>query len=90
MIISELKWDDENVEHIARHNVNPMEVEDVCFGLHISQKEGDKKYILSGQSADGRYLNVVVERIGRGMFRPITAFEMSKNYKHRYKKRLRK
>lgn len=90
MRISELEWDDENVEHIAQHNVNPKEVEDVCFGFHISEREGGNRYILSGQSADGRYLNVIVERIGKGMFRPMTAFEMSENYKRRYKKKLRK
>ncbi len=90
MKISGLEWDDENVGHIARHNVNPEEVEDVCFGLHISQKESGSRYILSGQSADGRYLNVVVERRGRGIFRPITAFEMSDTYKRAYKRRFKK
>ena len=90
MIISELEWDDQNIEHIARHNVGPQEVEEICFGLHISQKAGDKRYILSGQSVGGRYINVVVEQVGKGLFRPITAFEMSESYKRRYMKRLRK
>ena len=89
MEINSLYWDDENIEHIARHNVNPQEVEDVCFGTHIIGREGDQRYILSGQSANGRYLNVVIERVNKGVFRPITAFEMSENYKRRYRKRLR-
>lgn len=89
MKIDNLAWDDENIEHIARHNVNPREVEDVCFMTHIFRKEGKQRYILSGQSADGRYLNVVIERVNKGMFRPITAFEMSENYKRRYRRRLR-
>jgi len=88
--IDELLWEDERIEHIARHNVNPKEVEDVCFGLHLSEKAGGRKYILSGQSLEGRYLNVVVERLGKGLFRPVTAFEMSENYKRRYRKRIRK
>ena len=90
MIITELEWDDENIEHIARHNVNPQEVIDVCVGLHISEKAGNQRYILSGQSVSGRYLDVVIERIGKGLFRPITAFEMSESYKHKYRKGLRK
>ncbi|HJX13065.1 MAG TPA: hypothetical protein VJ377_06000 [Dehalococcoidales bacterium] len=90
MVIDELAWDDENIEHIARHDVTPVEVEDVCFDLHLSRKVVGQRYVLSGQTASGRYLNVVVERIGRGLFRPITAFEMSKNYKERYRKRFRK
>ena len=90
MKIVSLNWDDENIGHIAWHNVNPQEVEDVCFGIHMSKREGNQRYILSGQSAAGRYLNVVVERVGKGSFRPITAFEMSENYKRRYRKRLKK
>lgn len=90
MIIGDLQWDDENVEHIARHNVNPQEVEDICFGSHISERESNQRYILSGQTAAGRYLNVVIERVGKGLFRPITAFEMSESYKSRYRKRMGK
>jgi len=89
MKINSLYWDDENIEHIAQHSVNPQEVEDVCFGTHIIERGGDQRYILSGQSANGRYLNVVIERVGKGLFRPITAFEMSENHKRRYRKRLR-
>ena len=89
MNIESLYWDDENIEHISKHNVNPQEVEDVCFGTHIIRKEGNRRYILSGQSTNGRYLNVVIERVYKGLFRPITAFEMSEKYKRRYRKRLR-
>lgn len=90
MIINALQWDDDNVGHIARHNVNPQEVEDVCFGVHISEREKEQRYILSGQTAGGRYLNVVVERVGKGLFRPVTAFEMSEDYKRKYRRRLGK
>ena len=89
MEIGCLQWDDENIMHIARHNVDPEEVEDVCFGLHLVTRDKEQRYILSGQSANGRYLNIVVQRIGRGLFRPITAFEMSENYKRRYRKRIK-
>jgi uncharacterized DUF497 family protein len=88
VIIIDLEWDDENVEHIARHAVNPGEVEDACFGTHLSRSAGGQRYVISGQTAGGRYLNVVIERVGRGMFRTITAFEMSEDYRRRYRKRL--
>ncbi len=89
MKIGDLQWDDQNIGHIAGHNVNPEEVEDICFGVHIASKEEGRRYILSGQSAGGRYLNVVVERVAKGLFRPITAFEMREGYKRRYRARLR-
>jgi len=87
LIIAELQWDDDNIEQVARHGVNPIEVEDVCFGFHIRENAGNRRYVLSGQTAAGRYLNVVVERIGKDVFRPITAFEMSVDYRRRYRKR---
>jgi len=90
MRIGELEWDDNNIEHIAQHGVTPQEVEDVCFGFHIYVREDGQRFVISGQSASGRYLNVVVERVGKGAFKPITAFEMSESYKRRYKKRLGK
>ncbi len=90
MLISDLEWDDDNVGHIALHEVTPDEVEDVCFGVHIGTREGDQRYVLSGQTSAGRYLNVVVERIGKGLFRPITAFEMNDVYKRSYRRRVGK
>jgi uncharacterized protein len=87
--IVELQWDDSNVMHIARHEVNPDEVEDVCFGLHIWERSENKKYILSGQTTSGKYINVVLQGLGNGLFRPITAFEMSDNDKRNYRKRLK-
>lgn len=89
MEIYELEWDDHNIDHIAEHEVNPEEVEDVCFGLHIAIGKGSR-YILSGQTSAGRYLNVVIQKRGPGVFRPVTAFEMSDKYKRTYRKRMHK
>lgn len=89
MLITELHWDDENVNHIAEHQTDPDEVEDICFGTHLIRGEGGGRYILSGRTAGGRYLHVVIENIGKGRFRPVTAFEMSEKYKRRYRRRLR-
>ena len=90
MRVIELFWDDHNIEHIAQHAVNPREVEDVCFGTHISRKGKGQRYILSGQTENGRYLNVVIEKMSGGTFRPITAFDMSQTYKRRYRRKLQK
>lgn len=90
MLIQGLNWDDENIEHINKHNVSPSEVEDVCYGIHFSRRESKGRYILSGQSTSGRYLNVVLELVNDAIYRPITAFDMSENYKLRYRKRLGK
>jgi uncharacterized protein len=91
MRIENLIWEgDGNVLHIARHNVTPEEVEEVCFGTYIYRREFPQKYVLSGQSSSGRYLNVVIERIGKGSYRPVTAFEMNEGDKRTYRKRMGK
>ena len=88
VIINELEWDDVNTEHIARHGVSQKEVEDVCFGTHFNVNVGGQRFRLSGQSHSGRFLNVVVEKMRKTMFRPITAFDMAESYKARYRKRI--
>jgi uncharacterized protein len=86
MQIENLNWDDYNIEHIARHQVTPREVEEVCFSTSIYTRDSPDRYIVSGQSGSGRYLNVVIEKIGKGLYRPVTAFEMSDKYRQVYKR----
>ena len=71
-----------------RHNVSQEEVEDICFGLNISRRERNRRYVVSGQTVAGRYLTVVVERVHKGVFKPITAFEMAASHKQLYKRRM--
>ena len=42
MYVSRLEWDDYRVEHIARHNVAPYEVWEVCEDpLHLACRHGN-------------------------------------------------
>lgn len=88
MIIDSLEWDDENIEHINRHHVHPEEVEDACFGKHIAYPGEKNRYVLYGQTEEGRYLKVVLESVFRKRYRPITAFNMSDSEKHNFRKRI--
>jgi len=83
-----LHWDDGNIEHIARHGVSPSDVEDVCFGAHISFRGRERRYILYGKTANGTMLVVVLERLHGWIFRPITAREMTDKEKHSYRKKV--
>ena len=82
-----LEWYDENIEHISKHRVTPVEVEDVCFGLHIAYSGENNRYILYGQTDNGRYLKIVLKRLHGSRFRPITAFDISESEKRSYRKR---
>lgn len=90
MYIERLDWDNYRVEHIAQHNVEPDEVWEVCEdSLHLAHREGRNRYRLYGQTAEGRYLFVVLEHIKGRVYKPITAREMTPGEKRNYR-RLRK
>ena len=56
------EWDDENIEHIARHNVEIDEAEAVFDNKPLILRIQDGKYLGIGQTDEGRYLLVVFVR----------------------------
>lgn len=88
MQIHKLLWPADRVEHIARHGVQPEEVEEVCFGHALVQraKSGGKNpvYYVLGQTSSGRYLFCVVIQLSEGRGFPVTARPMTLKEKRRY------
>ena len=79
LVIKSLIWDDWNVAHIARHDVLPNEVEEVCAGNRIEREAYRQRIFLVGTTKTGRILTVILEpREEQGVYRPITAYEASK------------
>jgi uncharacterized DUF497 family protein len=62
-------------EHIARHQVQVAEVEEVVFGVPIVHRTRQDRYRLIGQTHAGRYLTIFVAPRGRGVYGLITARE---------------
>jgi len=90
MYISRLDWDDYRIEHIAQHDVEPDEVWEVCEDpLHLARRQGHNRYRVYGQTADGRYLFVVLEHIKGTVYKPITTRNMTDREKRNFR-RLRK
>jgi len=92
--IDELIWDEWNVEHIAGHNVEPEEVEEICYGRHLARRAGSGKYgqtryRVYGQTHAGRYLFIVLDRRegNEGSFYVVTARDMTEAEKNNYRKR---
>jgi len=87
----EVEWDDNNIEHIARHGVFPDEVEDVAFDDNPWIRKGRKgtRYML-GYTVAGRYLFVVYVLKGKGIARVITSMDMDDKTKKLYKKRVKR
>ena len=88
MEIREFEWNDTNIEHIARHNVSPDEVEDVAFDDEPWIRRGRKgtRYMF-GYTVGGRYLFIVYRSKNRGIARVITAMDMDEKTRKLYKKR---
>lgn len=87
MLIKNLIWDEWNIEHIARHNVKPEEVEQVCQGKHLANKWKNKTYRVIGQTSDGRYLTIFLAPRVTNSYFPITARECTLKEKKGYKNR---
>ena len=87
MYISRLEWDDYRVAHIARHNIEPDEVWDVCEDpRHLARRHGHNRYLVYGQTTNGRYLFVVLEGIGGTTYKPITARDMTAHEKRNFRR----
>jgi uncharacterized protein len=80
-------WDLHNVGHVARHGVNPVEVEEAVERPYViipaKSMGGEKRWKLFGTSAAGRCL-VVVFTIRDERFRPVTAHTMNQRERRIY------
>ena len=81
------EWDDANIEHMLKHNVVSDEVEEACVNKPYIRKSADGRYLVYGVADDGRYLFIVGMNKGRGVFRTITARDMTEREKSLYKRR---
>ena len=56
------EWDDENIEHIARHKVEIDEAEAVFDNRPLILRTQEDEYLAIGQTDEGRYLAIVFAR----------------------------
>ena len=74
--IDGLSWDERAEDHIARHSVRFEEVEQAVEGrLHI--RRSGAYLLVIGQTYSGRYLTVVLDHEGDGIWYPVTARDCS-------------
>lgn len=90
MLFNNFEWDERNIDHTLNHNVFPDEVEEACVNKPYVRRTADKRYLIYGITDNGRYLFVVGLNKGKGVFRPITARDLTKREKSLYKRRKNK
>ena len=77
--VQKLIWDSWNIAHIARHNVVPEEVEQVCHINPIVQKGKERRLHIFGPTKAGRMLTVILDpEEEKGTYYPVTAYKASK------------
>jgi len=88
--IHEFLWPDDRVDHISRHGIRPEEVEQVCFGQALVQRAKSSGtnpvYYVLGETSAGRRLFCLVIQFPDGKGFPVTAREMTRKEKERYKR----
>ncbi len=88
MQIQEIIWPADRVAHISRHDGQPEEVEEVCFGKPLIQRAKSRGkspvYYVLGQTSTGRHLFCVMIQFSDGRGFPVTARPMTWKEKERY------
>jgi uncharacterized DUF497 family protein len=94
MKIHRIIWTEEQVDHIAVHEVDPEEVEQVFLGkslvLRAKSTGPNPVYYLFGQTDSERYLFCVIIQFPDGNGFPVTARTMSEKEERRFKQWRRK
>jgi len=79
IVIRELIWDDWNTAHIAKHDIIPDKVQEVCNSNRVEREAYEQRIFLIGPTKNGRMLSVVLEPTENpDVYKPITAFNASK------------
>jgi uncharacterized DUF497 family protein len=81
------EWDEQNLDHIAQHWVDPDEAEAVFDHNPLVLRTADDKYLAYGQSEEGRYLLVVFVRKPGSLIRVITTRDLTDGEKARHRRR---
>jgi len=86
--VQRLTWDDWNVLHIARHEVTPDEVEQVCHGNPSTDSSHSNRLLVTGPTVTGRVLTVILApAAGPAVYYPVTARPASKKERRRFDER---
>ena len=84
VVVRRLSWDPRNVAHIARHQVTPDEVEQVCRGRPVVLGRFGGRLILIGSTQGGRMLAAMLDPEGGDVYSPVTARPASRQERRYY------
>jgi uncharacterized protein len=83
--IRRLIWDTWNIAHIARHEVRPEEVEEVCHGPAVARQTYAGRTLIIGPTRAQRMLAVVLDPEAENEWYPVTARPASRQERRLYR-----
>ena len=91
MVKYEFRWNDWNIEHIAEHLIAPADAEYVVRRARrpLPEDIGDGKFWVAGQTASGRYLQVIYVFSPEDVIFVIHARPLNRAEKRRLRRRIR-
>lgn len=71
--IDKLIWEEWNINHIARHNVVPAEVEEALHRKFIVKESYRERLVLIGKTDQGRAITTIVHEDEENIYYVVTA-----------------
>lgn len=85
-----LQFDQANVDHLARHDVTPQQVQDVLlkaprFFRNLPDRSGT--HVIVGPNSEGTFFFIVLAPTGqRGNWRPVTGWRLGRRAQDLYER----
>lgn len=76
--IEEFTWDDQNIEHIKKHGVSKIEIEEVCMKPICSFGSYQNRIIILGKTKNNRLLTLALAPKDKGVYYLVTARDTSR------------
>lgn len=88
----QFRWNDWNLEHVAKHGIDPLEAELVLLAPRkpYPLKREDEKWLVWGRGFGGRLLQVIYLLDEDGTIYVVHARPLTESEKRRYRRRRRK
>lgn len=85
LFVRRLIWDTWNIAHIARHDVIPEEVEEVCHGQPMTSQTYKGRLRVVGPTRSNRMLTVILAPTEEpGVYYPVTARPADRKERRNY------
>ena len=83
--VRRLVWDNNNIDHIDRHNVTKEEVEEVCQGEHVAVDAHYGRVMVIGPTFERRAIAVILDpEREEGVWYPVTARSADRQERRKY------